>query len=225
MIDCAQNYRPPEEPVGLSRYSIIVSAREGAWDLSRFVGWCALAALWFVGFWLIVLVGMIVEQRWGTWEGYFDFLGWSVLGAMLSGVVAGIWGIGLLLATFALRGEEYLRETANMVGSILNPLQNLREWIEGLGGTSRFNAEWDSIPSAAGMRYETYLQSSQWKARRKYILTAGRHRCQVCSSKDALHVHHRSYKRLGDERIDDLVVLCKTCHDLFHQNGRMPVRL
>lgn len=30
------------------------------------------------------------------------------------------------------------------------------------------------------------------------------------------HVHHVSYKRLGYERDDDLILLCPPCHNLIH---------
>ena len=36
------------------------------------------------------------------------------------------------------------------------------------------------------------------------------------------HVHHRTYDRLGHEEAADLVVLCGSCHDRFHDAGEMP---
>lgn len=36
-----------------------------------------------------------------------------------------------------------------------------------------------------------------------------------------LDVHHRTYERLGNESPDDLTVLCRDCHKLFSQNGKL----
>lgn len=41
--------------------------------------------------------------------------------------------------------------------------------------------------------------------------------CHKCKSKKNLHVHHKTYKRLGHEDIfEDLVPLCITCHEACH---------
>ena len=47
------------------------------------------------------------------------------------------------------------------------------------------------------------------------------YRCQVCNSPHDLHVHHRTYERVGHEDPADLTVLCMWCHDLFHMGGRI----
>jgi len=39
----------------------------------------------------------------------------------------------------------------------------------------------------------------------------------MCSSHDAtLDVHHKTYENYGDERPEDLVVLCRSCHQKVH---------
>jgi hypothetical protein len=68
--------------------------------------------------------------------------------------------------------------------------------------------------------YLAYLQSEAWKIRRAWKLDRAGHRCQICNAKGALHVHHRTYERVGNEREDDLTVLCGDCHALFH--GKVP---
>lgn len=64
--------------------------------------------------------------------------------------------------------------------------------------------------------YDEYLKSEKWKTR------AARERrfnpnCSLCNRKGLLHVHHRTYVRLGNEKQGDLVVLCDDCHSLFHR--------
>ncbi len=66
--------------------------------------------------------------------------------------------------------------------------------------------------------YRQYLETATWKARRAVALKAAKHRCEVCNSPDRLEVHHRTYRRLGEERDADLIVLCHGCHELFHRH-------
>lgn len=67
------------------------------------------------------------------------------------------------------------------------------------------------------MPYSAYLQTPEWQARRAEALERARHRCQVCNSGGLLDVHHRTYERRGEERPEDLTVLCRRCHYLFHR--------
>lgn len=69
--------------------------------------------------------------------------------------------------------------------------------------------------------YEKYLNSEAWQARRQAVLWIAGHRCQACNSDDPLDVHHRTYQRIGNEVPEDLIALCRKCHDVFHQNGRL----
>jgi hypothetical protein len=42
--------------------------------------------------------------------------------------------------------------------------------------------------------------------------------CVVCRDKN-VDLHHRTYARLGEEHLDDLVPLCRTHHDQLHDEG------
>jgi 5-methylcytosine-specific restriction endonuclease McrA len=66
--------------------------------------------------------------------------------------------------------------------------------------------------------YYEYLQSEQWRAKHLAALERAGHRCQVCAATEPLTVHHNSYANLGKEPAVDVVVLCRPCHDRFH-NG------
>ena len=72
------------------------------------------------------------------------------------------------------------------------------------------------------MPYAEYLETGHWKMTRKVAFARAKGRCQVCNVKDVeLHVHHRTYERRGDERPQDLIVLCCDCHTIFHENGKL----
>lgn len=70
--------------------------------------------------------------------------------------------------------------------------------------------------------YGEYLKTEWWQMRRAKALTEGGHKCRICADTAALEVHHNTYERLGHERAADLVVLCRKCHQLYHQDGRLP---
>lgn len=66
------------------------------------------------------------------------------------------------------------------------------------------------------MPYVEYLKTKHWKnVKKKTFIRAG-HKCQLCSSKLNLNVHHNTYENRGEERYEDLIVLCQKCHDKFH---------
>jgi len=65
--------------------------------------------------------------------------------------------------------------------------------------------------------YAKYLASKHWKEVRDRALSFAEYRCQVCNSDKSLDVHHRTYENIGREPIQDLTVLCKECHALFHK--------
>lgn len=78
--------------------------------------------------------------------------------------------------------------------------------------------------------YKKYIRSTAWRNKRKQYFeskmyntyptgkAAGKFVCYVCGSDDNLQLHHRTYKRLGNERINvDLVPVCQKCHTNIHQ--------
>jgi hypothetical protein len=75
------------------------------------------------------------------------------------------------------------------------------------------------------MPYEDYLKSEEWQAKRKQALAYAENRCQLCNGDGELHVHHRTYDRRGAEMPQDLIVLCKDCHEKFHNKGSYAERL
>jgi 5-methylcytosine-specific restriction endonuclease McrA len=65
------------------------------------------------------------------------------------------------------------------------------------------------------MRYEEYIKSPEWTAKSRKLRQEIT-RCQLCNRNSLqLHVHHNTYKRLGNEAQRDLIVLCEECHNLF----------
>lgn len=70
--------------------------------------------------------------------------------------------------------------------------------------------------------YRSYMTSPEWQGVRETALERADGRCQICNRSSRLQAHHRTYKRLGEERPADVTILCAECHSLFHSGGRMP---
>jgi hypothetical protein len=68
-------------------------------------------------------------------------------------------------------------------------------------------------------KYDEYLRSEDWQERRQQILSRDGRRCTKCNSSHYLQVHHLTYARVGDENLDDLVTLCRKCHEKEHGIG------
>jgi len=74
--------------------------------------------------------------------------------------------------------------------------------------------------------YNAYLYSSEWKKCRttfiafvanlqKILITDVK--CECCGkNKCKFNVHHRSYKNLGNENFNDLILVCENCHLEIH---------
>ena len=69
---------------------------------------------------------------------------------------------------------------------------------------------------ARPMNYEDYIRSEKWKRVRKRYAKNYPMRCYVCGSTKRVQLHHKTYKRLGRERMSDLLWLCEECHMLVH---------
>ncbi len=64
--------------------------------------------------------------------------------------------------------------------------------------------------------YNDYLRSEHWKKVRSEALTASDNKCLLCSSKQDLNVHHKTHATIRKESLNDLIVLCDTCHRKHH---------
>jgi len=65
--------------------------------------------------------------------------------------------------------------------------------------------------------YHEYLQSEEWKKIRIERLEHDEYVCQLCGE-EANTAHHLNYENIYHETIEDLVSVCKPCHDYIHSN-------
>ena len=66
--------------------------------------------------------------------------------------------------------------------------------------------------------HQEYINSPKWKAKRQMVLERDNFRCRKCGTGKNLDVHHITYEHLGNEPLDDLVTLCRCCHEEVHES-------
>ena len=70
---------------------------------------------------------------------------------------------------------------------------------------------------------DRYLATKHWKNMRVKAFNYYCGTCQRCGdhiSLDSAEIHHRIYKRMGNEELTDLVLYCKHCHHCVHKRRK-----
>lgn len=92
----------------------------------------------------------------------------------------------------------------------------LAGWVAGDEDRSARSLELHRMP------YPDYLQTDEWKTLRKIVIRRAQMRCEWCGRRDQKwNVHHLTYERRGYERLEDLALLCETCHHNYHHPETM----
>lgn len=69
--------------------------------------------------------------------------------------------------------------------------------------------------------YAIYLKSDHWKDIRKRKFEESGRVCKFCNkTRGVFNVHHINYKNWTDCQLEDLLVLCKDCHDDLHVGAK-----
>ena len=95
--------------------------------------------------------------------------------------------------------------------------QDTEDWTEGLSHLIEVLAELEAmLVKERSVGYGTYLRSVHWQTMRRLAHDRAQGTCELCGRGGQLDVHHKTYERIGEERLDDLIVLCRSCHSKFH---------
>jgi hypothetical protein len=74
----------------------------------------------------------------------------------------------------------------------------------------------DRLAALGYSSYGAYLRSSHWRGvRGRYERSKLPQHCYLCGA-EKFQLHQRSYARLGNERLTDLLPLCQPCHNEVH---------
>lgn len=65
-------------------------------------------------------------------------------------------------------------------------------------------------------KYQMYLASREWGLLKRQVHERSGGICERCHGCNGQAVHHITYERKYNERLDDLIHLCKGCHDFQH---------
>lgn len=70
------------------------------------------------------------------------------------------------------------------------------------------------------MPYKSFLKTPYWSAIALYTKYRAKYSCTFCNSKLNLVTHHKTYANHGEEiyYLNDLVVLCDSCHSKHHNH-------
>lgn len=101
-----------------------------------------------------------------------------------------------------------------------DPLLDYKDRMEHLNNeieqTYRKLQRLEEIRDLRRMKYADYLKSDHFQGFRLKVLKSRRYRCERCKGKYRLQIHHKHYASLGNEKLNDVMVLCITCHERMH---------
>lgn len=69
-------------------------------------------------------------------------------------------------------------------------------------------------------RYNVYLASPAWRARRAKVMRRAGGTCEACLERPATEVHHLSYAHVFNEPCYELRALCNPCHESITEMDR-----
>lgn len=84
---------------------------------------------------------------------------------------------------------------------------------------AQFDIQKIKNPGIEGEQYQQGEQMGFWNVR-EYVLFRDGHRCQHCKGKskdNRLNVHHIESRKTGGDSPSNLITLCETCHNDYHQ--------
>lgn len=65
-------------------------------------------------------------------------------------------------------------------------------------------------------KYSAYLCSREWSVLKEAVKSRSKGWCERCTINPMDHVHHLTYERKYEERLEDLQACCKQCHEFIH---------
>ena len=85
---------------------------------------------------------------------------------------------------------------------------------------AQFDLQKIKNPDISGVEYQQGEQKGSPNVR-EYVIARDRHLCQCCKGKSKdpiLNVHHIETRKTGGNAPNNLITLCKTCHDAYHDD-------
>lgn len=83
---------------------------------------------------------------------------------------------------------------------------------------NRFNEKFGRLGFSS---YGAYLKSSHWRKFRERYAASGLPLCCVGCGSSKYQLHHQTYEHLGEERLSDVIPLCRECHERVYQHSKL----
>lgn len=114
------------------------------------------------------------------------------------------------------------------IGTHLKVIENIHKILpisKIIVETAAFDIQKIKNPNITGAEYQQGDQMGFWNVR-EYVLFRDGHMCQHCKGKSKdkiLNVHHIESRKTGGDIPNNLITLCKTCHNKHHR-GEIQVK-
>ena len=96
---------------------------------------------------------------------------------------------------------------------------NFDNWKKKKSDENKIISEYfDIFRKSKFYNYHKYLKSAEWKIIRDKVIERDNGICLYCKTKPAQEVHHKHYRTIYKEKIDDLESVCSDCHRAIHKS-------
>ena len=72
-------------------------------------------------------------------------------------------------------------------------------------------------------KYLTYIHSKKWREKAK-IVKKRDEKCYGCGTNKKLDAHHLHYRNFGQENLNELIALCRSCHEELHYREGVKIK-
>jgi hypothetical protein len=83
------------------------------------------------------------------------------------------------------------------------------------------NGGGDQKSTETNSEYARYLQSPRWRTLARAVRIRAKGKCEICWRWDGEECAHLTYERIFNERMTDVLWVCKRCHRELDDTQRM----
>ena len=120
-------------------------------------------------------------------------------------IISTVVGILVILFVFSLFDHENREEIEIDYPDFQDNEDSQREYFSDIYAPKKMKQE--------------HLHSEYWKAlKQRRLILVGDYKCEACAKPtDKLDLHHITYEHLTFEKLEDVRLLCRTCHSSLHK--------
>lgn len=97
---------------------------------------------------------------------------------------------------------------------------DLKKWLSSGKGKTKKPKKSKRKNKKAKDKYRNYLKSDAWAQLKIDLYNQRGRNCEICGSSRRLEVHHLTYKNVYKEEPEDLLILCRKCHQQEHRKPK-----